>query len=1338
MIHFFKSAAARAFTYGLVAVIGMGLLIGAARLALPFADLFRAQLSATLSETLGLEVEMGRLRVRLAGIAPRLTLEDVDLRDPVTGEPQLELLGLHLDLDLLATIRALAPKVESLTLEGARLQVERHADGSIAIAGLRGVEAGDPRAVTFFLGNGRFRLTGSDIHWVDHLAQARPLKLTDVNVRFENQASRHRIGLRARVAGDTDARLHVAADLQGEPDRLEAWSGDLFAELRGGDLDALLKRRMPALTGLRSDDLQLRVWSRIAGSHVLDARALLRVDGPALAADGGGTGALLRANRLDARLHWRPEEDGWRLAVPELALVWSGSRRTAFGLEGHYRPDGAGGWELRADTGGLALAALQDALAAYGGEHPLADALGRAAPGGELTDLRVRVRQGPDGPPRWTVQGDVRDLTLSPADPIPGLGGLDASFRVTAEGAKLALSGQGVRVALPWVLSRDDPLVFARLAARVGLARDDRGLRIEADDLELENADLRLRSRLVVELPAGGRGPRLDLSGNIRVDDARAIRRYVPAALLKPKLRRWLDQAFLAGRVPSGRFLFRGRPADFPFADGQGCFAAEFQVQDLDLKFNAKWPHFESVDGVLRFANARMEIDASAGRILDVSVREAKLAIPDVRDAAAIRVDGSAIGAFGDALAFLSRSPLKGRLGAIPDRFQVTGMARVDLSMSVPLRRRGPEDRLSLEGTVSWPGPASLAPAGTDLQLSALDGGLRFNQQGLGRSEIGAVLWGSPVAVAVEPEPGAEGAPGVTRLTLSGGASVDTLARELPSPLWRHLRGASTWRLDLEIANDAVTRPGLPLDFVLRSDLRGMTVALPAPFGKGRDTARPLRLEGAYRPGQERVLRGHYGAAAFRLLFAGGKEGARGLRRGAIAFGTSKAGLPDADGLYLTGRLAELDPLAWVRLAGSKGSAGGAVPLRAADLRVERLRLARAALTGARLRLERTGDGWETDIASEELAGRVSVPDRARGRPLEVALERLDLQPLLQHPEGPADAGSAAAREGDGIDPRRSHTLELSVERLQWGDDDLGRLTLEAVAEEGGLAFREIRLDGRPLMDVTGNGRWVVGGDGQTTSIVLTAAGEDLGEFLRHLGYESSLDRAPAKAQLRLSWPGGPGSLSLPALAGSVAIEIGKGSLRDVEPGVGRMLGILNLNALQRRLSLDFSDLFQTGYSFERIEGRLAIAGGEADIVDLVIEGPSAEIRIEGKTNLVARELEQVVTVTPSLGTGVALASAVAGGPLVGAAVLIADQVSGGAVDKLGSYQYDVTGPWTEPKIVRRPRFETGAGGEGFLPAPGGAGGARAPAGRPPAEASPGGGEAEPARPEPALNLFLD
>jgi hypothetical protein len=130
------------------------------------------------------------------------------------------------------------------------------------------------------------------------------------------------------------------------------------------------------------------------------------------------------------------------------------------------------------------------------------------------------------------------------------------------------------------------------------------------------------------------------------------------------------------------------------------------------------------------------------------------------------------------------------------------------------------------------------------------------------------------------------------------------------------------------------------------------------------------------------------------------------------------------------------------------------------------------------------------------------------------------------------------------------------------------------------------------------------------------------------------------------------------------------------------VLGVLNIAALGRRLTLDFSDLFAKGYGFESIVGDIALGRGAARIDRFEIRGPAADVAVTGEADLKARRFDQIATVTPKISTGVAVASAVAGGPLVGAAVYLVDRVTGGAIDRIGSRQYRITGPWDAPDIV--------------------------------------------------------
>jgi uncharacterized protein YhdP len=141
------------------------------------------------------------------------------------------------------------------------------------------------------------------------------------------------------------------------------------------------------------------------------------------------------------------------------------------------------------------------------------------------------------------------------------------------------------------------------------------------------------------------------------------------------------------------------------------------------------------------------------------------------------------------------------------------------------------------------------------------------------------------------------------------------------------------------------------------------------------------------------------------------------------------------------------------------------------------------------------------------------------------------------------------------------------------------------------------------------------------------------------------------------------------------------GRFMDIDPGVGRVMGLLNIAAIQRRLTLDFSDLFKKGLGFDSVTGHFDLQAGVVRTQDLRIQGPSGVIDITGRTDVVAQEFDQVVTVTPSLGSTLPIAGAVVGGPVVGAALLVVQGLVGKQVDQIGAVRYAVRGPWSEPDI---------------------------------------------------------
>ena len=159
-------------------------------------------------------------------------------------------------------------------------------------------------------------------------------------------------------------------------------------------------------------------------------------------------------------------------------------------------------------------------------------------------------------------------------------------------------------------------------------------------------------------------------------------------------------------------------------------------------------------------------------------------------------------------------------------------------------------------------------------------------------------------------------------------------------------------------------------------------------------------------------------------------------------------------------------------------------------------------------------------------------------------------------------------------------------------------------------------------------------------------------------------------------------SIDYPSLAGELTLAVSSGQFNKLEPGVGRLLGVLSLQALPRRISLDFRDVFSDGFAFDSISGSMKVAQGVIRTEDLGIRGPSAKVQMSGSTDLAAETQDLRVRVQPTLSESVALGAAIAN-PVAGVAALVAQKVFKDPIEKIFSYEYGVSGTWSDPQVVK-------------------------------------------------------
>jgi uncharacterized protein YhdP len=156
------------------------------------------------------------------------------------------------------------------------------------------------------------------------------------------------------------------------------------------------------------------------------------------------------------------------------------------------------------------------------------------------------------------------------------------------------------------------------------------------------------------------------------------------------------------------------------------------------------------------------------------------------------------------------------------------------------------------------------------------------------------------------------------------------------------------------------------------------------------------------------------------------------------------------------------------------------------------------------------------------------------------------------------------------------------------------------------------------------------------------------------------------------------------SLSGRLALKAAKGQFMKVDPGVGRLLGVLSLQSLPRRVTLDFRDIFSDGFAFDSIIGSAKIASGVAVTDDMAMAGPAASVAITGRADLAKETQDLTVRVVPTIGDSIAVAAGVVLlNPIIGAGALLAQRLLRDPLGQMLAYEYRVTGSWAEPKVIR-------------------------------------------------------
>ncbi|RZL92164.1 MAG: TIGR02099 family protein [Variovorax sp.] len=1326
----------------------LGLLIGAWMLLalsvvvlhiwiVPRIDDYRGALEAQASRSVGVPVRIGSIHARSGSFFPTVELRDVVLHD---AQQQAA-------LRLALVVASVSPRslwnlsFEQLYIEQPQVEVRRDALGKLHVAGLdMSTDAsGGGDGADWFFAQREVVVRGGTVRWTDELRKTAPLLLTDVQFVARNGGRRHALRLDATPPIGWGERFTVRGQfrqplLSVRSGNWKTWDGQVYADLPYIDVTRL--GRYVALDArIREGSGGLRIWGDVDDGKFTGGAAdlaLTRVD-----AFLGKDLDPLVLRGVTGRLAGRMTDQTLEFSTSALQFDTSDGMRWPGGnLWFQHTPAKGRGVErgaFRADRLDLAaLALIADRLPVGEATHKV---IASYAPRGLVERIDASWQGSLGAPDKYQARGRVSGFRLAsqpgaaptPVTPhaagepppvpvgVPGVSGATAEFDLTQAGGSATVSIAKGALDLPGVF--EEPVIpIEQLSTQLQWKLDGGAAQLQLSNLRFANNDAEGEAQASWRTsdPAVSRSQArypgvLDLQGKLTRADGTRVFRYLPLHIPK-ETRDYVRDAVTKGTASVVDFKVKGDLHDMPFTDPRhGDFRIAARVADVTYAYvppepgsTKGWPALNGLSGELVFERAGMLVRNARGRMVGapgIEVTRAEAQIADMsHHAPVLKIDAQAKGPVGELLHV--GAPLAGEAAETLVRARAGGNADYKLRLELPLSAM---DKAKVQASAVL-ADAELQVAPEAPVLTQVRGTLSFTEGGFSLAGVQARVFGGAVRIdgagrwgsnAHELSLRAQGT--ATADGLRAAREVDWLAR-----LTKSASGSTGYAASFSIKDGAS-------EMSFTSSLQGLGLQLPAPLAKSAEESMPLSVEKKIvlreaRPSGGPLVHDRFSVELARVGSASyvrdisGSE-ARVLRGGiGIGLAAGESAVAPERGVLANIQLARVDLAAWKALfsdatgkpaeaAVNTGAADDAlsylptiVAVRAQELVVGGRTMHNVVMGGTR-----EGTLWKANVDARELSGYAEYRHQQAGR-LYARLARLTI------------ARSEATQVESLLDeqPDTLPALDIVVDDFELLDRRLGRAEIDAV-NRGGTG-REWQLNKlaftTPDAVFNAQGTWAATGaaaargrgEQRRTSMDFKLEIIDAGALLNRFGMKDVVRRGRGRIEGEVNWIGSPLALDYPSLGGQLQLDVGSGQFLKAEPGIAKLLGVLSLQALPRRLTLDFRDVFSQGFAFDFLRGDAKISQGVATTNNLQMKGVNAAVLMDGSADL-ARETQDLrVVVVPEISAGTAALVATAINPAIGLGTFLAQMVLSKPLIAAATQQFHIDGTWADPKVAKVPR----------------------------------------------------
>jgi uncharacterized protein (TIGR02099 family) len=1242
-------------------VILLAVLLSIGRIFSPAVQDYLPRIQATASELLKQPVIIDSIDISWDGLFPAVGLHGFRVLDQ---DGEADVLGfkhifVHPDFSAMVFKQQLKPS--AIVLVEADMPVVLGQDERLTIPGLTLLEqqsednSTDVRKVLDGLSGIHFSLRNSKIRWENQLSN-NTFAFGPVDANLEIEGTQFEGAADIGLPASLGKRLILKAQLEGEPWITGGWRADIYAKAEALQFESLSEQTLLRFAGMKKGGGDIEGWLTMGEQGFESMVGNFDLQGLTWAHARDDRDYQLGQARAKFRL--ARHEQGIALDLDNFVVERAGYSWPVSSMsvrldrsDTHRR--------VTLDAGFMNIGELSGFLKSrkeISAQHH--EWLERLSPEGVLKELSLNLLLNGDTLETISVEGEFQNLGWKPWEDLPGIEGLDGRLSMTDRDGELYMDSQDIALNYPTMFN--DVLDITELNGNLSWQEDRGRYQLIGSDISLANDDIHGTGRFEMGL---GREPSdLKLQFAFADGNGNKVARYLPVGILRPKTYQWLFSSLQGGYVPEVQVIFSGKLGDFPFRNGEGIFITRFSATDVTLDYREGWPRLEKLSGDVEFRNASMSILANGGQIFNSTVQEGEVRIDDLF-AASLKIQAIAKGPLEDVFRYLRESPLGKGKELVLDDLATKGNSTLGLSLEIPLSAKLDKE-LTVSGLLDFEGCA-LGLKRRNIDFTDVAGQLAFTDRSVNIADATVLLDGQPLRVSADTK-----SSGRITVRMAGMLRPGTVLRHLDDDMRGHFSGVSSWQGRLEIPPLKASRGKIPVLYLL-SDLQGTKSTYPAPLNKTAASSWPIEVKIPL-GGRGLSLDIDLEERANARLMLSGKQFV--LKRAGIHLGPGDAVLPE-QGIELTGVIDKLDANAWQEIFTSKSDSENdllASGFRRMNLKIGTLYFQDRTLHEIKANAVRNKEGWSILMQSPWISGTVQTA--GIDRPVRLNLEYLNL-----------DHDDLRSQQPTEVSPGSLPSLSMQSGQITLAGRILKNVNLSTRQRDGRMRIHALSFETEGF-DARLKGEWVKRKKGQETDINYNFQIRDLGKFSEFFEWDAGLVGGEGKIAGTAKWNASPMEFSWKNdLRARLELELEKGVVSGVDAGAGKILGLFNLDALGRRVRLDFHDLPEEGFGYNNWTGTVRAKGAEVSSQNMKLTSSSADLKLNGLTKLDSQEMDIRLDVVPKLYSSVPIAGAILAGPAAGAALYVLGKIPAvsKAMEKGATLEYELKGSWDNPSVER-------------------------------------------------------